>query len=91
MKQYEGFINYNEYSGYGFSKNTLEEAKKDMLAGIDFYKGIGANIKDATIQAYCDKCRNEGFYKVRRPRSIKTVKCECNQQYINDKCEFIIC
>lgn len=90
MKQFETIIEYGSISATMSSQSTLEEAKQKIKSDIDYYKGINQNIREAKIVAYCDKCNNNGEYRIRRPRSIKTVKCECNKQYANEVYEFIL-
>ncbi len=90
MKKYNGFIHYGDKgAGYGFGHAELAETKKLMLEGITYYKELGYAIKDATIQATCDKCHNDGTYKIRKPRSIKTVQCKCKRAYMAERYEFV--
>jgi len=95
MKTYEGRIWYrspesNQLSGYCFGSESLEKTKQMMADGIAFYKPMAKIFQECVIEASCDKCHNEGVYKIRRPRSVKTVKCECNKQYINERYEYIV-
>ncbi len=88
MKIYQGTIQYAEHSAYMFSGANLDEVSKTMEQGLSFYKGINEPIREATIEALCDKCWNSGERKVatKRKHISKVVACECGRSY-NDRIE----
>ena len=91
MKIYQGTIEYSEHSSYMFSGGNLDDVSKTMNEGLAFYKGNGETIRDATIEALCDKCWNAGERRVatKRKHISKIIPCECGKQY-NDRIEVSI-
>jgi hypothetical protein len=88
MKMYSGRIEYAHHSAYMFSDTNLDKVSKTMEEGLAFYKGNGEPIREAIIEAFCDKCNNAGEYKVYRKHShliYKMHKCECGRQYETEK------
>jgi len=83
MKIYQGTIQYAHHSSYMFSDADLDKVSKTMEDGLAFYKGNGETIREATIEAYCDKCWNTGERKIatKRRHISKIITCECNKQY----------
>jgi anti-sigma28 factor (negative regulator of flagellin synthesis) len=82
-KIYQGSIDYAEHSAYLFNDSSLEKVSKLMQSGIEYYREW--NIREAKIEALCDKCMNEGVYKVHKNKLVsKLVKCDCKKQYANE-------
>jgi len=80
-KIYQGSIDYADHSAYLFNDSSLEKVSELMQNGIEYYKVWG--IREAKIEALCDKCFNTGMLKkpTRNKLIYKTIKCDCGKKY----------
>jgi hypothetical protein len=86
MKVYQGSIDYADHSSYLFNDPSLEKVSQIMKQGLDYYKNNGETIREAKIEALCDKCYNDGTYmKPTRNKLVrKSVPCDCKKQYASE-------
>jgi uncharacterized protein with ATP-grasp and redox domains len=85
MKLYQGCVQYAAISSVMFGDYSLDKTSKRMQEAINYYKGIGENIREATIEAICDKCYNTGEIHIHKGIITKIKKCDCKLEYANEK------
>ena len=76
MKIYQGTICYAKYSSYMFSDSNLDKVSKLMKDGLEYYQGNGETIREATIEALCDKCFNSGVVKTYKGIIARVKPCD---------------
>ncbi len=67
-----------------FSDTNLDKVSRLMKEGIEYYQGNGETIREATIEALCDKCLNTGEIKIHKGIITKIKACDCKKQYANN-------